>query len=521
MDNRGILRSALGISLVTIASRVFGLLREWLRGYLLGTSASSDAFSIAFMMPNLLRRLVGEGAMTAAFIPVFSDYLERGDREKIDDFVHSFFTLVFLFLVILVAAALFAAPVLKYFLPAFTRVPGKIQLTVYLTRLMFPYIFFISLAALTQAILNTFKVFLPSAATPILLNASIITVGLLLGRRVSDPAVALGIGVIAGGVIQFAFQLPYLFRKNIGFRFSLHFTNPGVRKVFLLMVPGTIGAGVYQINAFVSQLIAARLQGGSVAALRFSNVLVEVVLGGFIISVSTVILPALSEKSSKGDREGMMQNLRFALRLVALITLPAAFGLIVLREPIVRMLFQYGSFTSRSTELVTYALLFQAPGLAGVGATRVVVQMFFAMKDTRTPVYVAAVSMAVNLALCYYLSIPLSLGGIALAGSISAVLNFLLLIIILKSRIGPVVDAEITRCALKSLAASAVMAGALHLLLGAAAGEMARSRLLGAGYTILLILAGLALFFGMNILLKNRDLIRLWKLFLRRLQNRR
>jgi putative peptidoglycan lipid II flippase len=518
MDNRGILRSAVGISLVTIVSRVFGLLREWLRGYLLGTSGSSDAFSIAFMMPNLLRRLVGEGAMTAAFVPVFSDYVEGGSREKLDEFVHSFFTLVSVFLFIMVVIAVAAAPVLRYFLPAFARIPGKIELTVSLTRLMFPYILFISLAALTQAILNTYKVFVPSATTPILLNISIITIGLLLGRRVTDPAYALGIGVIVGGIIQFVFQLPFMLKKNISYRICFRFRNPGVRKVFLLMIPGTIGAGVYQINAFVSQLIAARLEEGSVAALRFSNVLVEVVLGGFIISISTVILPALSEKSSKGDREGMLSNLRFALRLVALITLPATFGLIVLREPIVRMLYEYGNFTDKSTAMVAYALLFHAFGLAGTGATRVVVQMFFAMKDTRTPVYVAGVCMAVNLVLCYYLSISLALGGIALAGSISAFLNFLLLFLILKGRIGRVVDRDILLCALKSFLASIVMAGALHFLLEAAQQSMSRSKLAHAGYTLLLLLAGIFLFYGVNLLLKNTDLLRLTRAMLKKLR---
>ncbi|KPJ87909.1 MAG: hypothetical protein AMS17_07120 [Spirochaetes bacterium DG_61] len=511
MDNRGILRSALGISLVTIISRVFGLLREWLRGYLLGTSGSSDAFSIAFMLPNLLRRLVGEGAMTAAFVPVFSDYIESEKREKLEDFVHSFFTLVLLFLLFISVAAIFAAPLLRYLLPAFARIPGKIELTVFLTRLMFPYILFISLAALTQAILNTYKVFVPSATTPILLNIAIITIGLLLGRRVFDPAVALGIGVIVGGIIQFIFQLPFMLRKKIGYRLSFHFKNPGVRKVFLLMIPGTVGAGVYQINAFVSQLIAARLEEGSVAALRFSNVLVEVVLGGFIISISTVILPALSEKSSKGDREGMMANLRFALRLVALITIPATFGLIVLREPIVRMLYEYGSFTGQSTVMVAYALLFHAFGLTGSGGTRVIVQMFFAMKDTRTPVYVAGVCMAVNLVLCYYLSISLALGGIALAGSISAFLNFVLLLIILKSRVGTIVDREIVLCALKSLLASLLMAGGLYFLLEAARGPMSETKVSNAGYTLLLLLTGLFVFFGMNLLLKNRDVLRLAK----------
>ena len=185
MDNRGIVKSAFKMSVVTFISRVFGLIREWVRGYLLGTSGSSDAFAISFMLPNLLRRLVGEGAMTVAFIPVFSDYIERESREDLDDFVNSFFTMVFMFLIPVVALTILFAPVLRYFLPEFSKIPGKIELTIFLTRLMFPYILFISLAALSQSILNTYKVFVPSAATPILLNICIITIGLLLRDRQS------------------------------------------------------------------------------------------------------------------------------------------------------------------------------------------------------------------------------------------------------------------------------------------------------------------------------------------------
>ena len=210
MENRRIASSALGISAVTFTSRLFGLVREWLRGYLLGTTGSSDAFSLAFLFPNLMRRLVGEGALIAAFVPVFSDYLEKGKKRELADFVHSFFTLLLLFLILCVIVVIGIAPVLRFFLPKYAAIPGKIELTVMLTRLMFPYIMFIGLAALTQAILNTYKVFIPSAFTPILLNISIIAVGFGLGRRVADPSIALGIGVLIGGMLQFFFQVPFM-----------------------------------------------------------------------------------------------------------------------------------------------------------------------------------------------------------------------------------------------------------------------------------------------------------------------
>jgi putative peptidoglycan lipid II flippase len=511
MDNRKIVKSAFNMSIVTFVSRVFGLGREWLKAYLLGTSWSADAFTLAYMIPNTFRRLVGEGAMTAAFVPVMSDYIERNDKKDLDDFVNSFFSMLFFFLIFFVALIVVLAPMLRYILPEFEKSPEKIQLTIFLFRMMFPYIFFISLAALTQSILNTYKTFVPSAMTPILLNISIISAAWLLRHRMPNPSIAFGIGVLIGGLIQFVFQMPFLLKRGIGYRFSLHVKNPGIRKVFFLMVPGTIGAGVYQINTLVSQFIAAALEEGSVAALKFSNFLIEVVLGVFIISITTVILPALSEKSSKGDGDGMKQTLAFALRLVFLITLPAMFGLIVLRFPIIRMLFRYGQFTEQSTAMVAYALLFHAPGLCGTGGTRAIAQMFFAMKDTKTPMYVAAVVMAVNILLCFALSGPMKLGGIALAGTVSAFINFFILLIILRRRVGGVFTPEVVSSILKSLLSSVIMAGILYLLLWSFSDIMSGSRLYNAGLTILFLVAGVFIFFILNILLKNRDVLELKK----------
>ncbi len=520
MENGRIAKSAFSMSVVTFLSRLFGLMREWLRGFLLGTTGSSDAFTLAFLFPNLMRRLVGEGALMAAFVPVISEYLVGEDKDELDDFVYSFFTLLFLILIGMVGIAVAGAPLLRYFLPAFTRVEGKIELTISLTRLMFPYVLFISLAALSQGILNAYRVFVPSATTPILLNVSIITIGLLFSERVKNPGYALGIGVIAGGILQFFFQWPFLIKKGIKYRPRFHFSNPGVRRVLLLMLPGAIGAGVYQINALISEFIAAFLEEGSVAALRFSHTLMELVLGIFIISITTVILPVLSEKSAKGDLEGMRQNLAFALRLTFLITLPATFGLMILRYPIVTMLFRYGRFTLSSVDMVSGALLYHAAGLVGIGGTRVVVQMFYSMKDTKTPMYVAGTVMLINIVLCYYLSRSLRLGGIALAGTISSFCNFFFLLFLLRGRVGPVVKREVLISFLKSLVAAGFMSGLLALMVKRLGEIMDKSRVHNAGITVFIIAAGLAIFFIVNVLLKNRDVVELKKTVMGRLKRR-
>jgi putative peptidoglycan lipid II flippase len=290
------------------------------------------------------------------------------------------------------------------------------------------------------------------------------------------------------------------------------------------MLPATVGAGVYQINVLVSELIAALLEEGSVAALRFSNTVVEVALGIFIISISTVILPALSARASKGDVEGMKSSLSFALRLVFLVTLPATLGLLVLRTPVTRMLFQYGEFTGRSTGMVAYALAFQALGLCGVGGARVSVQMFFSMKDTKTPVYVAAVSMAVNLALCGVLSFPLGpafrlrLGGVALAGSVSSYVNFLLLLFILERRVGKILDRAFFVSAAKGACASALMALPLWYAARRYGDLMASSRSANAGITLALLAGGVAAYVLLGLLLKNKDVGFLTNLVLSRLR---
>ena len=520
MEERHIVKSAAGMSLMTFVSRVFGLMREWLRGYLLGTTASSDAFALAFLLPNLLRRLVGEGALMAAFVPVISDYREHSTREELEDFTYSFFTLLLLILLGIVATALISAGLLRFFLPEFTKVEGKIDLTIRLTRLMFPYILFISLAALSQAILNAHRVFIPSAATPILLNISIISFGLLASGMFSDPAYALGIGVLVGGMIQFFFQWPFLATYGIRYRFRFHFSNRGVNQVLRLMVPGAIGAGVYQINALVSQFIAAFLEEGSVAALRFSLTLIELVLGIFVISLTTVILPELSQKSSQGDMEGMKESLRYALRLVFIITLPALFGLIILRYPLITMLFRYGKFTAESVEMVAYALLYHAVGLVGIGGTRVVVQMFYSMKDTKTPVYVAAGVMVVNIVLCMLLSGPLRLGGIALAGSVASYCNFFALLFLIERRIGRVVDRSVVICLFKSLLSAFCMGVMLWFVLRRLQEFMTLSRVHNAVMTVSLIAAALLVFLLMSLLLRNRDLVDLIRTFREKLRGR-
>ena len=458
------LRSASVMTVMTLISRVLGLVREQVRALYLGTGAASDAFGLAATIPNLFRRLLAEGAMTAAFVPVFAEYLKRGDEEETRAFLSRFVTLLTLVVVALTMLGILITPWLieTFFASEFKNVPGKVQLTIWLTRLMWPYLALVSVAALIQAILNTEKIFAPSAFTPVLLNASIIACGIGLADSMPNPAHALVAGFLLGGLVQILFQIPFLIRwTRIRFGVDFRVFGPGVRRVLWIMVPGIWGAGIYQINVFVSQLIASTLEGGSIASLQYGIRLQELVLGLFVVSVAQVILPTLSHQSAEGDDEGVKDTLAYAIRLMAYVTLPSTLALILLGAPIIRLLFQYGAFDAESTQKTAYALTFYALGLLPIALARVQSQVFFADKDQKTPALVAAVVALVNIVLCLALSQPLGHGGIALAGSVAALVNTLILSWLLRRKLGRLGGAALWSRVARLTLASALMGGAL------------------------------------------------------------
>jgi len=450
---------------MTLLSRVLGLVREQVRALYLGTSASSDAFGLAATIPNLFRRLLAEGAMTAAFVPVFAEYLKRGDEEATRTFLSRFVTLLTMVVVGLAMLGILITPWLieTFFSSEFKNVPGKVQLTIWLTQFMWPYLSLVSIAAVIQAILNTEKIFAPSAFTPVLLNACIIGCGVGLAESMPDPAFALIAGFLLGGVVQIAFQVPFLLRwTRVRFGPDFRVFGPGVRRVLWIMVPGIWGAGIYQINVFVSQLIASSLEGGSIASLQYGIRLQELVLGLFVVSVAQVILPTLSHQTAEEDEEGVRDTLAYAIRLMAYVTLPSTVVLVLLGSPIVRLLFEFGAFDAESTAKTAYAVTFYALGLLPIAFARVQAQVFFAHKDQKTPALVAAVVAIVNVVLCITLSGPLGHGGIALAGSVAALVNMLLLAVLLRRKIGVFGGAALWWRVARVAVATTVMGGVLY-----------------------------------------------------------
>ena len=455
-----ILRSAGLVTLLTVVSRFLGYVRDLAIAVLLGTSLAADAFVIAFRIPNLLRRLTAEGAMTGAFVPVFSQYRVERPGESWNFANKMFWTLGTMLVAVTILGIIFAPAIVRVF-TLLSPNPEQWSLAVLLTRITFPYCTLIALTALCSAALNTLRVFGLPAATPIFLNLTIITAAVAAWLfDYSQVAVALALGVVGGGVLQLLVQVPALVRRGMRFRFGLSFRHPGIRRVARLILPAFWGAGIYQVNVLISTIFAtsAWVPQGSVAALYYADRVMEVALGAYAISIATVILPVMAQQAAERNLAAVKQTLTFALRNVGFIILPAAVGLMVLNEPIIRVLFEHQAFSSQSTALTARALVFYAVGLPAFAAVRLVVQAFYALQDTATPVRMAAVALVVNIALCYLLVRPLQHAGLALATSLASYVNLFTLYVILRRRLGAVDERAVGVSLLRAGVASAGMA---------------------------------------------------------------
>ena len=463
---RQILKSASIISVITVVSRILGYVRDQRLTLLLGTSGIADAFVLAYRIPNVLRRLVGEGSMTASFIPVFTDYMRNRTREETWAFANRLFWTFCVVLSALTVLGVIFSPLFVRFFSMFGK--NQVQLdAIYLNRLIFPYILFIGMAALAMAILNCFHIFGLPAATPILLNVSFIVFSVaVVWRHFSSPAAALAVGVLVGGIFQFFLQVPQLVKRGMNFQFGVSFTDPGIRRVGRLMVPGFIGIGIAQINLLVDTIFvnAKVMPEGSLVSLYVADRVTELVLGGYAIAVATAILPMMSHQASAGDYEGMKKTFIFSLRIVSFITIPAAVGLVILREPIVQVLFQHGLFVAESTRLTARALLYYSIGLPAFAAVKLIVPAFYSTQDTRTPVRVAVITLLANILLnvifLFYFFAKLKNGGPALASALAGYFNVFTLFVIFRLRFGRLGTREIAA----SLAKIAVCAGAMGVV---------------------------------------------------------
>ncbi len=461
-----LVRSTLSISVPTVLSRILGYARDSLQAFFLGTGRGMDAFALAVALPNIFRRLTAEGAMTASFLPVFARERKSKSREEMLRFVNVFFfDLSLAILAIVILGIIFTPQLVNLVAGGFRQVPGKMELTTVLTRVMFPYLFFASLAALAGAILNSFYRFFLPACTPFVLNATIIILALIFARRSSEPAYVFAFGVVAGGVLQFVIQLPLLRQLGIRFRFALSFSHPGVREAGRLLVPGALGLGLYQFNFALSRFFAATQAKGSVSALYFSSRVEELTLGIFSIALGVALLPAYSEQAASGDTVGMKRTLVFSLKLINLVTLPAAAGLLALSWPIIHVLFERGRFGAESTALSSACLFFFALGLPFVSGVKAVAPAFFSLKDMKTPVTISFLTVMSFVAFDLILVGPMKVSGIALALSLSQVVNFGAYLFLIERKLGTLEKRDYIRSLLLCLSFSVLMAAGLAVLM--------------------------------------------------------
>ncbi len=454
-----LLRNAGIIGLATLLSRILGFVRDMVTANYLGTSIYADAFFVAFRIPNLLRRLFGEGSLTAAFVPVFSTYLAAGKRLEARDIAQTAMTLTALCLTLITILGIVFSPlIVSLIAPGFSATPEKYELAVFLNRLMFPYILLISLVALAMGILNADDHFLTPAIAPVLLNICMIGAALCLTPLLDNAAIALAIGVLAGGLAQLFLQLPVLKKHGFPWRPRFQFRHPAIKRVAVLMGPSLLGLAITQITIFVNTLMASYLVDGSISYLYFADRLIQFPLGIFAVALGTAVLPALSRAAAGKNWHDFSTTFSLALRLLMFITLPAMAGLIILSKPIVFLLFERGHFGAHATGMVAQTIIAYATGLWAYAALRVIVPAFHSLQDTKTPVKVGAIALVVNLVCAVVLMHFLQHLGLALATAISSAVNCLLLLALLKRRLGQDIKIEgCSRAFYQSLLATTAM----------------------------------------------------------------
>jgi putative peptidoglycan lipid II flippase len=516
-----ILKSASLITLITLISRICGYLRDQRVALLLGTSPAADSFVLAYRLPNLIRRMASEGSFGAAFIPVFSGYLRNRSRKEAWEFAQKAFWDMAVVLAGIAALGVIFSKQLIYIFTIFAGHHVQWDLAIYLNRILFPAVLFIGVAAVAAAILNSLHVFGIPASTTIFFNVVVIlfSFGVVyrpLLRWISPayrtPAVALAFGILSGGMVQVAMQIPALARRGMKFPVSASVSDPGIQKVGRLMVPSFFGMGVYQINLFVDTVFAtsSRMPSGSITSLYVADRVMELVLGSCAIAMSTVLLPTMSHQAAMGKFDEMKHTFGFSLRIVSFITIPAAVGLILLRGPIIQVLFEHGQFVAESTSLTAHALLFYSLGLPAYAAIRLITSMYYSTQDTMTParvgVYALIMNIVLNALFLLFFYKYLSNGSPALASSLTAYFNFIVLAWLFRKRYGALgakgVIGSICKMAVCAVGMAAMVSAALRFSNFAAIQHLlVRSGLLAA-----MILVATAVYIGLAWTLRCEEL---------------
>ena len=509
-ENRSLVKAAGVIGIATFSSRILGFIRDMVLARLFGATPAADAFYVAFRIPSLLRELFAEGSMSGAFIPVFTEYQSRRSKQEAWELASAAFTTLLTIVTLVTLVGILAAPWLVQLLaPGFHSSPEKLALTTLLARVMFPYLLFISLAAMAMGILNSVRAFAVPAYAALFLNIFIIGCALLLSPHLEEPILGVAIGVVAGGVAQFVMQLPSLKVRGLLFGFRFEPGHPGVKRIGQLMVPSLLGMSVTQVNLTISTILASFIAGAP-TYLFYGMRLIQFPLGIFGVALAMAILPTLSAQATRGAMEELRATLGFGLRMIVFIMFPAMLGLIVLRTPIVHLFFEHGTFTAHDTAETAMAVLCYAVGLWAFGGVRIIVAAFYSLQDTKTPAIAAAVAVAANIVFSLLLMSSLGASGLALATALAGMVNGGILVAVLNRRLGGVEWGTVGRSAGRVMVACIPLVLACLWVAGAQVwtheGEWA------AKSVMLAVAIGLSVsgYLGVHALLRSEELDLVW-----------
>ncbi|MBF0169510.1 MAG: murein biosynthesis integral membrane protein MurJ [Nitrospinae bacterium] len=498
-------RAAGVVGFATLLSRILGYARDMIIADLFGAKAAADAFFVAFRIPSLLRRLTAEGALSAAFVPVYTETRATGKGAEAFLLVSNILTILTTLLIgVTLVGEWFAPELVTLIAPGFTDDEETFALTVTLTRITLPYIIFISMAAVVMGTLNAHGRFFAPAAAPALLNVAIIACAYLLADRLAHPAMALAVGVVIGGMLHLGAQLIPLFRLGYRYRPRFDLKDAATRKIGLLMGPGVAGLAVAELNVIVDTLLASLLPQGAVSYLYYGNRITQFPTGVFGAAIGVAALPSMASAMMAGGAEKLRELVSHTVRLSMFVSIPSTVGLIVLAEPIINVLFERGQFGPADRAGAASALICYSVGLVAFSGVKGLVAAFYALKDTATPTKIASLSMLVNIGLNLLLMGPMAHGGLALATSLASFLNMGLLALLLRWRIAGIDGRRIALSTLQMSLAAVLMGGAVYgyitLFYVYDAPALAR-----AGHLTLSIMIGLVVYYYAAVLLGCRE----------------
>jgi putative peptidoglycan lipid II flippase len=444
-----------------LASRILGFLRQSLLANFFGQGRVTDAYNTAFILPDLLYWLLIGGVLSAAFIPVFSEYIAQGNEDEGWQVVSSVVNIIFLALGVFVLFGLFFTPeFLKIMVPGFT--PQDITLATRLTRILLMQPLFMAFSGLAMGVLNSYKIFWPSALGTVLYNACVILFGTILANPAKPDSISgFAVGVVVGALVNFAVQIPAL--KKVGVRYHpvIDWRHPGVRRIGALAVPIIISYTINQIQIAVNSNFGSTLFPGSISAIWYSSRLFQMPVGIFALAIAVASFPTMTEQAALKQWDELRLTISRTIRMVIFITLPVSVGMIVLRYPLIRVLFQHGQFTSADTLRTAIPLLYFSLGISSQSVIQILPRAFYALKDTWTPVVLGVISMILDIVCMFLLVHPLAVGGLAFSDTIAAFVNMLLLFYVLRKKLGKMDGKNMLGTGIKSLLASVVMAIAI------------------------------------------------------------